>query len=163
MRVARFVDLFLRNDPQARQLLNRSNVSLFTEGHRPRVGIPHDPEAVGKRFESLQAYFVRKLYLDLHALQPLREPTFQKFVDDVGDSSDVTIMCAGDLAATYNLNIQGQFAFEKELTKVPAGPERARFKQCWLNDAVLGTELRMLARIYRELFGKVYVNPKARR
>jgi hypothetical protein len=54
-------------------------------------------------------------------------------------------MCAGDLAMKYRLNVEGRFVFEREVTKVPAGPEREQFKQCWLNDAVLGTELRMLA------------------
>lgn len=161
-RVAKFVDSFLRSDSQARQLLNQSNVSLFAEGYRPRVGVPHDPATAGKASKTLQAYFARKIYLDLRALQPFSEPSFQRFVDRIGDDSGETIMCAGDLAEKYELNIQGRFIFERELAKVPAGPERERFKECWLNDAVLGTELRMLAWIYSELFGKAYVNPEDR-
>ena len=125
-RVAKFVDTFLRSDPQARQLLNRSNLSLFTEGYRPRVGVPHDPEAAGKTSDTLQAYFARKLYLDLDALQPFSEPTFQKFVDDIGDSSGETIMCAGDLAEKYRLNIEGRFVFEVDQFFYPRGASGER-------------------------------------
>jgi hypothetical protein len=58
--------------------------------------------------------------------------------------------------------MEGKFNFETELAKVPAGSEREEFKACWLNDAVIGAELRMLAWIYRELFHEPYVNPQNR-
>lgn len=161
-RVSTFVETFMRSDAQARQLLGRSNVSLFAEGYRPRVGLPHDPEATGKKYQNLQAYFARKLYLDLQALQPFGEPAFQRFVDEIGAGGDETIVCAGDMVEKYHMNVQGRFVFENELGKIPAGVDRERFKECWLNDAILGTELRMLAWIYGELFGKPYANPESR-
>jgi hypothetical protein len=105
--VAKFVEAFLKSDTQARQLLNRSNLALFKEGYRPRLGTPHDPESAGEKYNDLRSYFARKLYLDLHALKPFRQATFQKFVDEIDRSSDETIMCTGDLAEKHHLNISG--------------------------------------------------------
>jgi hypothetical protein len=62
----------------------------------------------------------------------------------------------------YNLNVEGRFDFETELAKIPAGFEREEFKRCWLNDSVLGTELRMLAWIYGQIFDTPYINPEKR-
>jgi len=154
--VAKYVDSFLRADAQTRQLLNRSNLQLFAEGYRPRIGVPHDPEAETK-VSDLQTYFARKVYLDLRALSPFKEQTFRDFLDGIADDSGETIMCAGDLAEKYHLNVQGRFVFEKELAKVPAGANRERLKECWLNDAVLGAEFRIVAWIYGEIFGKDYL------
>jgi hypothetical protein len=46
--------------------------------------------------------------------------------------------------------------------KVPDGAERDKLKQCWLADAILSTEMRMLAWIHGDLFGKPYVTPERR-
>jgi hypothetical protein len=161
-RIVAFVKSFLKADAQARQLLNRSNQTLYATGYRPVVGVPHDPENGGRKLPDLQAYFAKKLALDLRSVQPLDAPHFQAFIGQVGFSGDETVMCAGDIAAKYNLNVAGKFRFDEEVAKVPAGPERERIKQCWLNDAILGSELRMLAWIYSELFGHTYATPDSR-
>ncbi len=62
----------------------------------------------------------------------------------------------------YDLNVEDRLIFETEVAKVPAGVEREEFKRCWLNDFILGTELRMLAWIYGQLFNAPYVNPEKR-
>lgn len=161
-RVAAFVTAFMERDPQARQLLNPSNRALFAEGYRPKIGVPHDPEAGGKSFADIKAYFTRKLYLDLNSVRPLNQSTFQSFVDQVGRWGDETVICAGQISVKYDINVEGRFNFETELAKVPVGPEREEFKRCWLNDFVLGTELRMLAWIYGQLFNAPYANPEKR-
>lgn len=161
-RVATFVTDFIRRDSQASQLLNPSNMAIFAQGYRPKIGIPHDPEANGHKFTDIQKYFIRKLYLDLNSIHPLDQLTFQSFVDQVGRWADQTLICAGEISVKYNLNVEGRFNFETELTKVPDGPEREKFKQCWLNDFVLGTELRILAWIYGQLFNTPYINPEKR-
>ena len=161
-RVAAFVATFIERDSRARGLLNASNKSLFEEGYRPKIGVPHDPEAGGLNFSGIQAYFTTKLYLDLNSVIPLNQSTFQSFVDQVGRWSDQTIICAGGISVKYDLNVQGAFFFKTEFAKVPAGVEREEFKRCWLNDSILGTELRMLAWIYGQLFNAPYVSPEKR-
>ena len=158
-RVAAFVSTFLERDAQARELLNPSNRAFFGEGHRPKIGVPHDPEASGKPIADIKAYFVRKLYLDLNSIRPLDQPTFQAFVDQVNAWSGETLNCAGEIIMKYDLNVEGKFSFEAELAKVPIGPERENLKRCWLNDSILGTELRMLAWMHEKLFKAPYVLP----
>ena len=161
-RVAAFVSTFIKLDPMARELLNPSNRTLFAEGYRPKIGIPHDPEANGRTFSDIQAYFTSKLYLDLQGVTPLNQSSFQSFTDQVGRWADQTVICAGELSIEYNLNVENRFIFKTEVAKVPAGVEREKFKRCWLNDFILGTELRMLAWIHWQLFGALYVSPEKR-
>lgn len=161
-RVAAFVATFFERDSQARELLNPSNKALFAEGYRPNIGVPHDPEASGQNFSDIQAYFTTKLYLDLNSVSPLNQSTFQSFVDQVGRWADQTIICAGEISVKYDLKLEGRFIFETEVAKVPAGVEREEFKRCWLNDFILGTELRVLAWTYGQLFNAPYVNPEKR-
>lgn len=161
-RFTTFVTDFIGCDSQASQLLNPSNIALFAQGYRPKIGIPFDPEANGKKFTEIQKYFIRKLYLDLNSIHPFNQSIFQSFVDQVGRWGEQTIICAGNISVKYDLNVQGSFNFETELAKVPNGLEREEFKQCWLNDFVLGTELRILAWIYWQLFNTPYNNPETR-
>ena len=161
-RVAAFVVSFIERDSQAGQLFNKNNRSLFSQGYRPKIGIPHDPEAGGHRFSELRSYFSKKLYLDLASIRPFDQPTFQSFADQIGRWADQTLICAGGISAKYDLNVEGRYNFDTELAKVPVGPEREEFKTCWLNDFVLGTELRMLAWIHAQLFNAPYVNPEKR-
>jgi len=161
-RVAAFVEKFIELDPQARELLNPSNRALFAENYRPRIGVPYDPEASGRKFSEIQAYFTTKLYLDINSVSPLNQSNFQALVDQVGRWADQTIICAGDISVKYDLNVEGRFNFRTEFAKVRAGTEREMLKSCWLNDFILGTELRMLAWIYRQLFGVSYVSPEKR-
>jgi hypothetical protein len=161
-RVAIFVTEFIGLDSQASQLLNPSNMSLFAQGYRPKIGIPHDPEANGQKFTDIQKYFTRKLYLDLNSIHPLNQSNFQSFVDQVGRWGDQTIICAGEISVKYDLNVEGRFNFETELAKVPDGPEREEFKQCWLNDLIIGSELRILSWIYGQLFNTPYIIPEKR-
>jgi len=161
-RVAIFVTEFIGFDSQASPLLNPSNISLFAQGYRPKIGIPHDPEANGQKFTDIQKYFIRKLYLDLNSIHPLNQSNFQSFVDQVGRWGDQTIICAGEISVKYDLNVEGRFNFETELAKVPDGPEREEFKQCWLNDFITGSELRILAWIYGQLFNTPYIIPEKR-
>lgn len=161
-RLAAYVDRFLSNDRLARELLNPSNLMLYSEGYRPEIGVPNDPEGRGEPFRDLRRYFVRKLYLDLHSISPFTQQQFERFVDRVGAAADTTIICAGRIAVRHDLSLEGSFNFQTEVRKIPPGPERETFKRCWLNDAVLGTELRILAWVYQELYAVPYVPPERR-
>jgi len=158
-RLTAFVASFIKKDFQAGALLNPSNVALFSKGYRPKIGLPYDPEVDGQKFADLQKYFTRKIYLDLKNIEHLNQSNFQNFIDQVGRWADQTLICAGKISVKYDLNVEGPFNFETELAKVPNGAEREQFKQCWLNDFVLGTELRMLAWIHEQIFNTPYIMP----
>ncbi len=162
-RVAAFVTSFIKKDFQASTLLNPSNVTLFAKGYRPKIGLPQDPETNNQKYSDLQKYFIKKIYLDLNSIQPFNQLSFQIFIDQVGRWSDQTLTCAGEISDKYGLSVAGPFIFETELAKIPDGFEKEEFKQCWLNDFVLGTELRIFAWIYEQLFNTPYVMPEKRR
>lgn len=161
-RLTVFVSSFIKKDFQASTLLNPSNMALFAQGYRPKIGLPYNPEAGGQKFDDLQKYFTRKICLDLKNIKHLNQSNFQNFIDQVGRWADQTLICAGEISGKYDLNVEGPFNFETELAKVPNGAERERFKQCWLNDFVLSTELRMLAWIHEQLFNTPYIMPEKR-
>ncbi|MEX2649488.1 MAG: hypothetical protein WD673_10790 [Alphaproteobacteria bacterium] len=160
--VAAFVTKFIAADAQARELLNPSNRRLFADGYRPQIGIPHDPEIEREKFSDILSYFIRKLYFDMKSISPFDQQNFQTFVDQIGYWSEKTLLCAGDIATKYNLNLSGGFVFTQEIKKITSDEEREQFKTCWMNDFILGTELRMLAWIHWQLFGLQYINPEKR-
>ncbi len=159
--LGRYLDELLRADSLSAQLLNESNQELYREGYRPTVGVWRNPES-GGRIPTLKEYFLAKLFLDLSAVAPVQLRTFEVFVDQLGKESDKTLTCAGEFATKYDLDVEGSFIFSVELAKVPNGPERELFKRCWLNDFVLGTELRVFSLLYQQFFGVPYVNPEKR-
>ena len=161
-RVAVFVSAFLERDSRARQLLNSSNTFLFAEGYRPVLGVPNDPEASGDTFIDLPSYFIRKVYLDVNSIQPLAPASFQSFLDQLHAWGYHTLTGGARIIEKYDLHIEGRFHFPTEVAKVPPGEEQEQLLLCWLNDAVLATEFRMLAWIFRQLFGTPYVIPERR-
>jgi hypothetical protein len=158
-RVAAFVDAFIDRDPQARGLLNPGNRTLFAEGYRPTVGVPNNPERGRVRFTDLRPHFIRKLYLDLNAVRPLNQGSFESFVDQISYDSGQNLKCTVERAIRHAFNVERNFIFQKELAKIPNGPGRDQFNRCWLSESILGTEARMLGWIFRQLFGVPY-NPK---
>ncbi len=161
-RVAAFVRSFLQQDSRAGQLLNPSNMLLYENGYRPAIGIPNDPEANGNAFGDLAEYFARKVYLDLNCIQPFSRAAFEVFLDQLCDWGYHTLTAASRIIEMYHLEIEGRFHFPTELAKIPPGEEQEEFALCWLNDAVLATEFRMLAWIFQGLFGAPYVIPQKR-
>ena len=161
-RVAAFARSFLERDPRASQLLNPSNTLLFEHGYRPVIGLPNDPEGDGDAFVNLEEYFIRKVYLDLDSLEPVTRASLEVFLDQLGEWSYHTLTGSGRIIERYQLDIQGRFHFPTELAKIPPGEEQEEFVVCWLNDAVLATESRMLAWIFLKLFGTPYIIPEKR-
>lgn len=156
---AAFLRDFFQNDKQAAQLLNRSNTDLFAQGHRPSAGVPNPPEPPGQKIATLDEYFVRKLFLDLGKQAPFRKAPFRKFLTTLERPWMKSMICAGEMSIKYKLALQGSFVFETELQKVPAG-EREKFKRCWITEAILGTELRVLGWVHYQIFGTRYEPPQ---
>jgi hypothetical protein len=157
-RITDFVFAFLATDSRAGQLLNRSNLTLFAEGYRPQLALACDVTA-DPVFADLRTYFARRLFIDLSSIELSGEEELRRFLDKIGDASDKTTTRVCEIAESHDLDIMGRFVFEKEIVKIPAGAEREELKRNWLNDAFLSTELRVLAWVYHELFGRLYVTP----
>jgi len=157
--VSKFVDSFIKADFQAKQLLNRSNKTLFSQGYRPKIGLINDPEKNADKFNDLLKYFKKKFYLDINSVKPFSKKSFENLIDKLSNFSGETLDCSGRLGIKYDLNLQGRFIFDKELKKIPEGDERNKFKSCWLNDFILSTEVRLMAWIFQGLYGEEYLNP----
>ena len=128
-----FVMDFVQRDQLLSALLSHSNIMLFSEGYRPHVGRPNDPEIGGAKFSDVLPYFMRKMFMDIKALLPLNRHTFEEFIDRLVEHSDSTLKSVMVIVLKYNLEIQGKFNFEWELTKIPAGAERETFKRKLVN------------------------------
>jgi hypothetical protein len=159
---AAFVMDFIQRDPLVADVLNPSNVMLFSEGYRPHIGVSNEPEVGEVKFNDIMPYLIRKVYLDVRSLLPLDRSRFQAFIDSIISHSDSSFKGFLRIVMIYNLELRGQFNFESELSKIPPGNERETFKQCWLTDAVLSAEIRLLGWMFRELFGTPYVFPENR-
>lgn len=157
-----FVMDFVQRDPLLSAILNPSNILLFSEGYRPHIGIPNDPEIGEAKFSDVLPYFIRKIYMDTGSLLPLNRYSFRAFIDSIVEHTDTALKSVMVIILKYNLEIQGKFNFESELAKIPAGTERETFKQNWLTDAILSAEVRLLAWIFRELFRTPYAFPEYR-
>ena len=151
-----FVAAFFKSDRQASELLNPSNRAIYAEGFRPIVGVRNDPDAKFGTTPNLGEYFCRKLYLDFTGLKPMSKEKMLLLTDYIGAESDKTIIEAGGIVEKYHLQVQGPFKYREEFAKVRDSKDLKHLKTFWLNDAILGTELRMLAWMYQSLYGEPY-------
>ena len=152
-----FVNAFLNKDSQAAAVLNPSNQQLFKEGFRPTIGVISDPEIGGKKILDLKTYFVKKFILDIGSVGMNRQK-FKGLLDTLTNASGDTLICTGEIAGKYQFKMMG-FVWDEEIEKIPAGRIREQFKKCWLNDAILASEVRILGWAYQQLFSLPYVPP----
>lgn len=154
-RVSEFVQWFLINEPIVNALSNPSNNILFNEGFRPISNMVNNPEYFKTDYKSLSDWFIKKLYLDLNMLQNSNKVDFSKYIDTLDDEGKKTLIICGQISMKYDLNFES-FIYDKEIIKIPEGEEREQFKQYFLEDNIIGGEIRILAWLYHEYFGEWY-------
>lgn len=157
-KVSEFVKWFIKNDPFANVISNRSANIIFEAGYAPIVPLGYNPSK-DKRFDNLTDWFLAKLVQDIKNLREASETDFKDFLDKLGDASSKTLITHGVIAHKYYLNFE-KFVYEKEIQKIPAGKERELFKQNLMDDDILGAELRILGWLYHEWFGDWYKIPE---
>jgi hypothetical protein len=153
-KVSEFVMWFVRNDPQVRTISNPGSNMIFDEGHRPIL--------VNQRYlhslagaKSLAEWFVSKLFIDLNILKEASKAEFEQFIDDLVKSSTRTLSTTMEIGLKYSVDFQN-FVYKSEIQKVPEGRERELFQVNYLSDNVLASEVRILAWLYHDYFGKWY-------
>jgi len=151
--VSKFVIWFILNEPFVNTLSNR----IFNDGYRPKTGTQNNPESFAQQIKTLPEWFGIKIFIDLNYLKNADESEFKQFIDILDEAGEETLITGGEIAIRYNLNFQN-FEYEKEIEKIPLGFEREKFKINLLNDNVYGAEIRILAWLFHEYFGKWYKN-----
>ncbi len=157
-KTAEFVKWFIKNEPFANAISNRSSNIIFEAGNLPSVSFGHNPSK-DKKFDNLSDWFVAKLTQDIKKLKTASQSEFEDFLDKLGEAGNKTLITAGELAVKYNLNFD-KFVYENEIQKIPAGKERNLFKKNFLDDNVIGAEQRILGWLYHEWFGDWYKIPE---
>lgn len=157
--VSKFLIWFIKNEPIANAISNRSINDFFNEGYRPKFESYDNPEAVGLNIGNLQEWFVIKLFIDLNILKDDDINRFGQFINDLDKAGMETLLTAGELAFKYKL-ILPYHDYKKEIEKIPQGVERDLYKLNSLADDVLGAEIRILAWLYHEYFNEWWVAPK---
>lgn len=154
-KVAEFVLWFIKNEPIANAVSNRNSNIIFNEGYRPKSGTQNNPESINANISSLAEWFITKIFIDLNILKDASKEEFRQFIDILDEAGTETLITAGEIAAKYDLNFEN-FVYEREIEKIPVGTEREWFKINFLDDNVLGAEIRILAWLYHEYFGEWY-------
>lgn len=157
-KTSEFVKWFIKNEPFANAISNRSSNIIFEAGNIPSVPIGYNPPK-DKKFDNLSDWFVAKLTQDIKKLKTASKTEFKSFLDEHGEAGNKTLITAGELAVKYNLNFE-KFVYEEEIQKIPAGKERDLFKKNFLDDNVIGAEQRILGWLYHEWFGEWYKIPE---
>lgn len=157
-KTAEFVKWFIKNEPFANAISNRSSNIIFEAGNIPSVPHGYNPPK-NKNFDNLADWFVAKLTQDIKELKTASKIEFKNFLDKLGEAGNKTLITAGELAVKYNLNFE-KFVYENEIQKIPAGKERDLFKKNFLDDNVIGAEQRILGWLYHEWFGEWYKIPE---
>jgi len=157
-KTSEFVKWFIKNEPFANAISNRSSNIIFEAGNIPSVPLGHKPPK-DKTFANLTDWFVAKLTQDIKELKTASKAEFKDFLDKHGEAGNKTLITAGELAVKYNLNFD-KFVYEEEIQKIPAGKERDLFKKNFLDDNVIGAEQRILGWLYHEWFGDWYKIPE---
>lgn len=161
-KVAEFVIWFIKNEPIANAISNRSSNIIFNEGYRPKLGAENNPKSVETEVNSLAELFIIKVFIDLNMLKDTTKEEFRKFIDSLAEAGKKTLITAGEISRKYDLNF-GNFVYDREIEKIPTGIERELFKINLLEDNVLGAEIRILAWLYHKYFNEWYQIEEKRR
>lgn len=153
-KIAAFIEWFIKNEPFANTISNRSSNIIFNEGNTPNVPIGYNP-SIDRKFDNLSEWFVAKLIQDIKLLRNASQSEFKSFLDNLYKAGDKTLMTSGMIAINHNLNFD-RFIYDYEIQKIPAGIERELFKKNFLDDNVIGAEIRILGWLYHEWFGDWY-------
>src|SRR4030066_597449 len=79
-KVAEFVVWFIKNEPIANAISNRSSNIIFNEGYRPMlVGTDNDTELLNPNISSLPEWFVTKMFITLNELIHASKEEFQGY------------------------------------------------------------------------------------
>jgi len=154
-KVAEFIIWFIKNEPIANAISNRSSNIIFNEGYRPKSETQNNPELVKPDINSIAEWFIVKVFIDINMLKDATKDEFRQFIDVLDEAGKETLITAGNIATKYDLNFE-KFVYEREIEKIPDGTEREWFKRNFLDDNVLGAEIRILAWLYHEYFGEWY-------
>lgn len=157
-KTAEFVRWFIKNEPFANVISNRSSNIIFEAGNIPSVPFGYNPSK-NKKFDNLSDWFISKLTQDIKKLKMVSQSEFKNFLDKLGEAGDETLIASGKIGVKYNLNFD-KFIYENEVQKIPEGEERDIFKKNFLDDNVISAEQRILAWLYNEWFEEAYKIPE---
>lgn len=156
---------FLLNDPFFKTIKNKAVHTLFQEGW---WGLKDNPNLVGiwlkepEEQKTVERFLILKTWLDLITASKVAEKeevelkeTLNTIIDDLDKQGEKTLISTGKIAHKYNLDV-GKLNLDSELPKIKSELEKISFKTDFLADAIISSEIRLLAWIYKELFGENY-------
>lgn len=161
---------FLKNDTEVRIIESKMVKKLFNEGIRPECEKYDNPDTLVKvqnnpaiKAKPIERYLALKISLDLRFISGMvkkekleLDKFFESVIDSIEKKSEKTLISSGTIAQKYNLDNRYKAEPEKELAKIKNEKEKEEFKYNYLADAIISSEVRILAWIYRELFNKDY-------
>jgi len=167
---------FLQNDKQMQIINSKAVHILFNEGIGPKCDEKNDPDIFVKKVNDqegakpIDKWLGLKTWLDLAIIviaakavegahtdnTHILKEIFEKRLDSIEKQTEKTLITAGMIANKYNLDVSLNLDLKTELPKIKTTKEREDFKHNYLADALISSEVRLLAWIYKELFNEDY-------
>lgn len=154
-KVKDFVEWFLKHENFVTTLLEPSNNTIFNEGYRPLSDERNNPEKITNKITNLEVWFVSKMFIDLNFLKNLSKEEWVNFIDELDKEGEMTLIKSAEIVRKYNLDTE-HFIYHREITKITNEKDLVDFKKNFLQDNVLGAEIRILAWLYLNYFNEPY-------
>lgn len=162
---------FLDNDSQIKLLISPTIEFLFEEGYRPISSKENDPNLLEEManqnghsldIDIIERWIVIRTWLDLAAAENISVETgkdldecIEERIDLLEEYTAKTLLDVGNIMHKYDIEPTVQ-NLDEELSKISILEEKEKFKQNYLIDTLISSEMRFLAWIYKELFNKEY-------
>ncbi len=154
-KVFAFLIWFIENDPNVKEITNKSCNLIFNEGYRPRIINFFSTKTENLDAENIIMWFMLKMYFDLNSLKNCNESEFRSYLKVLDEYWREALVTSGDLAIKYNIEFSN-FDYNKELSKIPVGTELRDFKQFLLEENIMGAQIRILLWLFHAYFGVWY-------
>lgn len=156
--VIEYADKWLSADAQVALVQSTFVQEAWSRGLRKPAHVPDSPYWAAA---SASAAWKGMLASDLEALSSLTEVEALRYIDDVGNLCDSTLITAGQAMLQYDLPpVPPSLAFVE--SKIADRQRRAAYVTAYVVDAVLAARLRALAWTYQQWYGERYQLPGKR-
>lgn len=158
-----FIRWFIEHEQYVTALSNPGCNAIFAEGYRPYASEFDNPDLVPDlEVTSLQQWFMLKVYIDLTFLKDASKEQFAESIEMLEADTTERLSEITRIAKQYDLQLE-PFLWRRETAKITDENHLEVFKVYYLQDTVVGAEIRILAWVYRLFFGEWFKDPSQSR
>ncbi|KUG04529.1 hypothetical protein ASZ90_018020 [hydrocarbon metagenome] len=127
-------------------------LNIYNKGIRPRYS---GVDKMDVEDSTLNNWFIDRSTADIYRLTTASEEQFERYLDLVDLEASQTLLKLGSIAAKYDLYPADYN--ENGIKKITDAAEREHFEKFFLDGVVLNSAFQLLAGVYYQIHGKLYV------